>query len=66
MTFHEDYARIRVDEATKAGLNSQKVQRTLSGNKDSKTHAKNTQGNPVFENLFKKIEKLLVAFLTSF
>lgn len=47
MTLHEDYARIRVNEAIKTGLDSQKVHRTLSKSKESKTH-----GRKIYKNLF--------------
>lgn len=54
MTLHEDYARIRVDEAIKTGLDSQKVYRTSSKSKESKIHGRKIQTNLFHINIIKR------------
>ena len=66
MTFHEDYARTKANEAIKYGLGSQKIHRTLSENGDSKPHRTKTQTSPFYVFLIKRIVQLTVSFLNRF
>ena len=54
MTLHEDYARIRVNEAIKTGSDSQKVHRTLSKSKESKNHGMKINKNLFHINIIKR------------
>jgi hypothetical protein len=63
MTLDEELARNKVNEAIKTGLESQKIHRMLTENRDSKKHVRKTQTISFHVNLIKKLVQLTVSFL---
>jgi hypothetical protein len=66
MTFHEDYARIRVNEAIKTGLESQKAHRMLSENRKSDLKGGKTRTNLFHIKLIRGVVRLTASFLNIF